>query len=244
MISRILLVSAIALVSYVLLPSLGQLWVTNRWKRILKQLKSTAGMTGFCTGFTEGQLEIQTTNSEVEHKISILPKKTKFLILRNSESPEILNWKTLHLLQAGTTLYFVSASKPYKSNICIFYEEKNSSLLVTRIRTLPLPENTTNHMKAYCVALGAFAEFLLFLEFVRTPELYIATIAALVAIFGKALPYCPPGLFFTLASLIPGKKQENQKKSRKRNATGILLISTGVILNIAVIFFIIRNIGF
>jgi hypothetical protein len=242
MISSIGLVCAVALLSYVVLPLAGHLWVKQGWKRVLRRIRTEHGMTGLCTGYSHYRLRFLPGGYSGE-EILIAPKQTAFFMLRRNEDPEKLAWRTLFLLQNGTTVYFIKSKKRFDKDICMFYEEKSTPLLREKISTLSVPLRLTNPLKPYFIAAGAFIEFLLLLEFIKDPAMNAASLAALVAIFGKALPYCPPGLFLTLAAVAPGKIK-GIKKSRQRRAVGIFLVTLGIILNIGGIFFIIGYIGF
>lgn len=244
MISRIVLVCVIALVSYIILPEMGRVWMTMRWKLMLKRLRFEPGESGYCTGHLDAGLRVQLEGMNRDAFQLISPKNTVFLMLRKNEGPEKLAWRTFFLLQYGTTLYYIQSKKRFKPDICLFYEEKNTAALKEQINSLTVPSLIPNPVKPYCVASGAFLEFLLFLQYIRNPELGIASIASLVAIFGKALPYFPPGLLFTVAAARFADSSPEEKKRGQRKAAGILLVTTGILLNIVFIFFVIRNISF
>ncbi len=244
MISRIVLVCVIAMLFYIIIPLSGRFWAVGKWKRFMARMRAEKGVSGCGTGYASGQLKVLRGAGASEAELLITPRKTVFFMLRKNENIEALAWRTTFLLQNGTTLYYIQSKKRFVRSICIFYEDKNEAALIGRLSTLTLPEHIHNAIKPYSIALGAFLEFIVFLDCIQTPEMSSASIAALVAIFGKALPYCPPGLFLTLLSQLPGKKGKMQKKSRQLNAAGILLEIAGIGLNIAVIFFVIRNISF
>lgn len=243
MISSIALVGAVAVVFYIILPAVSFACVKAGWKRLYRRLKKEAGITGHCTGYTEGQLRVLPGGS-VNAEILISPKATIFFMLRRNDDPEKLSWRTLFLLQNGTTVYYIQSKERFKPNICVFYEVKSKTVLIGKINSLTVPDQFSNPLKPYFIATGAFIEFILFLEFIQIPDMNIVSIAALIAIFAKALPYCPPGLFLTLAAIAPGKNGKKEKKSRQRKAAGFLLITASIVLNIGVIYFIIRYIGF
>lgn len=238
MLSNILIVVAVALISYVLLPLAGKALLMQSWKRLIARLGTEPRIPGYCTGYLNGALLIKLTGTKQDSDISIRPRHTVFLILRSNDEPERISWRTLSLVQSGTTVYVIKSTKPLKPNLCVFHDEKNAVLFAKRISNLALPKFIANPLKPYFIATGAFVEFMLFLQYIQLPDMGIASIAALVAIFGKALPYCPPGLVCTLfAHLI-------KKKRRQHTAVGVLLLTGGILLNIAVIFLIIRNISF
>jgi hypothetical protein len=177
------------------------------------------------------------TTDDGDDLIRINPRKTRFIMVQKQGLPERIRWKSLFLVQTGTTVALGPEPRRFGRRICVFHEEKNAAILRERLASIELPVEVFTPVKAYSVAAGAFLEFLIFLESVTKSEPGAVTIAALVAIFGKALPYLPPGLFFTIASV-------QTKKSRQRRVAGFLLMTAGVILNIAVVFFLVRKIGF
>lgn len=61
-------------------------------------------------------------------------------------------------------------------------------------------QESVDPAKKWCVAAGIFLEVLILIEASRFPEYKTVGIFALIAIFGKALPYCPPGLFLTMTA--------------------------------------------
>ncbi len=243
MISSIAIVAIVAFVSYVIVPCSGYLWVRSGWKRMLRRFRKEPGITGICTGFADGKLLIHPTGTDTASDIRVSPRHTLFFILRKDEESEKLDWRTVFLLQTGTTLFYIPAKKRFVRCICIFYEEKNSAALAEQLRKLTIPERIANPVKPYSVAAGAFTEFLLFLLYTRNQETGLAGMLALAAIFGIALPYLPPGLFFTLTAHLSYTKKTGAKKSRQRRVAGFLLITAGTLLNIGIVFFVIRRIG-
>jgi len=255
MISRIMLVCVIALIAYVILPAAGALFVRGVWKRTLARFRNGPSMTGFCVGFSDRMLRIRSDAPDPQGDFAVSPAKTLFFILRKTGECEKLAWNSVHLLLNGTTVCVWRADTRRKKDLCLFHEEKNAAALALRIGALEIPEHYSNPIKLYSIASGAFLEFGLFLQFIQLPDMSIASISALVAIFGKALPYCPPGLFFTLAAhmsvgAIGGQpteeldKKARAKKNRQRKTAGLLLMTAGIVLNIGAVFFVIRRIGF
>jgi len=244
MISGITLAAAVAVVAYILLPGAGFLWERYGWKRMILRFRTEKRIAGICTGFIDGKLRIEPSGAEAPGDLFASPRHTLFFILRKNEESEKLDWKSVFLLQTGTTVLFIPATRRFTRSICIFYEEKSANALSEQISRLTVPDAISNPVKPYSAAGGAFLEFLLFLAFIRDPETGAAGIAALVAIFGMALPWCPPGLLFTLAARSGRKKAGGKKKNRQRSVAGFLLVSAGVLLNLGIIFLVVRRIGF
>lgn len=244
MVSSIATVAIVAFVSYIVVPYAGCLWAEGDWKRLLRRFRTEQGIAGICTGFIDGKLRIHPAGTAASPDLYASPRHTLFFILRKNGECEKLDWKTVFLLQTGTTLMCIPAKKRLVRGICIFYEEKNSSVLLEQLRTMTIPAEVSNPVKPFSIATGAFVEFVLFLVFTGNPESATAGMLALAAIFGIALPYLPPGLFLTLAAHPGRKKDTGAKKSRQRTVAGFLLVTAGILLNIGIVFLVIRRIGF
>lgn len=249
MIGRIALICAVALVMYVVVPEIARAFGQWRDARLLALLKKKRGIPGICTGFTDGKLVVQAdpvraAKNAGQAEYAIVPAKTRFALLRKTGELEWLSWRTVRTIRKGTTVSIVEADGKGRS-FCVFHEEITERDLEERLAALTaqdIPERTPS--QPYAVALGAFIEFFLFFDSLRYPEMSAISVLALVAIFGKALPYCPPGLVLTMLAHSLARGADGQKKSRGHRASGFLLLATGVALNIAVIFFVIRQIGF
>lgn len=274
-ISRIVVICLVAIVSYLVVPRVGLAIERFRWKRLVFRCSARPSRPAVCTGFSGGRILASSLKpaqpggaAAGSEERSLDPRKTVFLILRDTGACDRISWSSVFLIQTGTTVILIDADRTFRRDICVFHEEKSRKELENRLRTLVVPADIRNPLKPYGVAAGAFLEFLLFLRFISLPDGGATSIAALVAIFGKALPYCPPGLFCTLAALrlrasrypstAPGSgarsdteqpepaygNRPDAKKNRRRKLAGFLLVSAGVLLNIAVLFFVIRHLAF
>ena len=248
MIGRIVLVCAIAGFCYIIVPAISQLIAIIRRKRVHRILKGSSGQFGSCTECTKGILTIKPKNPVVP-QFEIAAKKTRFFMLQKTGDLEAIAWKNLFLLQSGVTLAYYAHPRRQGRGLCLFHEELNETELAARISRIDPPSRLPDPVKNFSIAVGAFLEFCIFLESLNYDGMTSVSISALVAIFGKALPYCPPGLFFTMAAHLSGSRnvgseRAGSKKSRQRRVVGFLLITAGILLNIAVIFFVIRKVGF
>jgi len=248
MIGRIVLVCAIAGFCYIIVPAISQLIAIIRRKRILRVLKGSTGQFGSCTECSKGLLTIKPKNPDIPQK-EIIAKKTLFFMIQKTGDIEKIAWKNLFLLQSGVTLAYYAHPRRQGRSLCLFHEELNETELTARISRLDPPSKLPDPVKNFSIAIGAFLEFCVFLDSLQYDGMTSVSISALVAIFGKALPYCPPGLFFTMAAHFSGSRHiwsdgSVQKKSRQPGVVGFLLITAGILLNIAVIFFVIRKVGF
>lgn len=237
MISRVLYVVAVALFFYVLLPLLGQYIIRTHRAYLIRRLQKgfrDGGIAGVCTGIVNGRLRYRAENRMLtdEPPQEIDPRKTKFIILKTDSALDIISWKSISLLKNGTTLYLVPG-------ICVFHEEKKRAALEERITSLKTPEQVPQPCRPWFTGAGAFCSFVLFLSYLKIDGLSLSVFAAFIAIFARALPWCPPGLFLTLFAHYLVKT----KKNRQRQAVGFLLVAAGILLNISVIFFVVSKTG-
>jgi hypothetical protein len=247
----IAIVAAIALVAYILIPEFARLAVEWSRRRYRKVLRSKASLDGTCEAFRDGKLTVKTDN---EKAIELLPRKTRFFSLHDGIA-EFVPWRTIATIDRGIGVSVILPEKWRWYAVCVF---RNGA---TEIAEADVLMPTPGGIKHVSVAIGAFLEFLALLyslgyaegsaiaaQLGHTidfgPSAASVSILALVAIFGKALPYCPPGLFLTLAAHGLTHDKRGHKKNRRRMAGGFLLFATGIALNVAVIFFVISRVGF
>lgn len=248
MIGRIIAAAAIAVVFYVLIPALCRTATLFRRKYFLKELRGKTGIFASCTAYRNETLTISPVDPEAEGtgSFTVSPAKTRFFMLEKNGTLERLAWKNVFLIQNGITLSWYPGKRKHSKGLCLFHEEASKKDLALRLEKLDAAETVGDKIgpvKYFSIAVGAFLEFCVFLESLSQPEYHQVSLAALVAIFGKALPYCPPGLFFTLVAQLYFNTRAGTKKSRQRAAVGFLLVMSGVILNIGVIFFVISRVG-
>ena len=259
-----MLVCAIAFVSYVLIPAIVRLVRRHHWKNVIARFGKETGIDGICTGYQDGKLVIKTIRSPTtaaaatpaatsENKnLLINPRKTRFYMFRKNGNPAIIPWRTVFLIKNGTTVSLLLGRKGKGRACCIFHEEKNAISLAALAAQFSspgehnqgVPEPGSSPVVYFCIATGAFLEFGLFLESLQHSDMGIVSMSALVGIFGEALPYLPPGLLLTLAGQIASPRSVRTKKDRQRKTAGFLLKTAGIVLNIAVVFFVLRKIGF
>ena len=219
MIGRIVIVCAIAVFCYIIVPAVSQLIAIVRRKRILRVLKSSSGLFGSCIECSKGLLTIKPKNPTVA-QMEISARKTHFFMLQKTGDLEAIAWKNMFLLQSGVTLAYYAHPRGKGRGLCLFHEELNETELAARISRLNAPVRLQDPIKNFSIAIGAFLEFCVFLDSLQYDGMTSVSISALVAIFGKALPYCPPGLFFTMAAHLSatrhaGNDKAEIKKSRQ-----------------------------
>jgi hypothetical protein len=240
-IRRILYVAAVALLFYALLPLAARKFATMRLASLVRRLKEgrTAGaFAGVCTGLSSAKIyyrpESRLTADEPPQELDT--RRTRFLIMKPGTLPEEVSWKAVSLLKNGTFLYLLPPSAPRKKYLCVFHEEKKRTDVEALISSIETPRLVYPHCKPWCTAVGIFCCFTLFLSWLETGELTVSLLAALLGIIGKTLPWLPPGLALTLVShRLDHKPHLDAKKNRQRSAAGFLLVSAGVLLNIAVV---------
>lgn len=246
---RILIVALVAVVTYLAIPALAALIARFRLKRLIQRLAVETGIYGVCLGVDRNKVEIgliPDTQSGAPERRSIDPRETRFFIFDHTGMPEKLDWKTVRLIQRGTPLVLLKGKNRLKRDSCVFHEVKDAKALSAAAKLLLERdglriEPKSGLVKTYSVAIGIFLELLLFLESIRHPDMDLVTIAALVGVFAKALPYLPPGLFLTI---LGAKKNRQRDATGLRGVTGFLMIAIGTLLNLGVVFFAIMRIGF
>ncbi|HNY21637.1 MAG TPA: hypothetical protein PKO22_05760 [Treponemataceae bacterium] len=243
MIDRLALIAAIAAIAYFIAPGLAQIIALASRARLFRLLRERTGTPCAVTGLADGKLVLATDKGAA----TLTPRKTRFILLSGDGRPESLPWDAILSIDRELPASVIAPEKwRTRRAVCVFHanpetldmETRRARIAGYRERRVPV----TTPVKKYAVAAGAFAEFAVFFESLREPGFATVSVLALVAACGKALPYCPPGLFLTLLAHAP--YPERQKKSRRRAAVGFLLMAIGVALNVAVIFFVIRQVGF
>ncbi len=241
---------AIALTTYVLIPKLALL--IDEWRLIHRErlLKSKKGLTGVCRSYSAGQLCVMTDDGQ---DITIPFRKTRFFSSSNT-AVEFIPRNTISMIDTNIRVSIILPEKWRHYPICIFQLPVGD-----RAQHAGSANASGNGVKRISVAIGAFLEFLILLyslgyadqvffalpwgqSFIYGPSGSTTSILALVAIFAKALPYFPPGLFLTLAAHTV--THTRQQKSRRQTVGGFLLVMAGIALNVTVILFVIGKVGF
>lgn len=214
MTSGILWIFAAAVFFYVFLPVFAAFLQKRFFRRRAETLRRRAlvsGVRAVFSGFSGGKILLESCSSG--GFLAVDPGNTRFAFAENGILHP-LAWRFLFSLPRGCTAFYVPpepflnpakrrASWAAKRPFSRFIRRKGFCLFLdTSPDAVPAPEVTGVQAggagKPYFVALGICTEFLLFLFFLGRME-PAAAVLALAAVFGKALPYAPPGLFFTLA---------------------------------------------
>ncbi len=246
MVSWILILSTIAIVFYVLVPVFYMKLAQKRTDVILDRLRTSSCFSATVTGVSKSTISIQPDRTEKdtdeEEIITLHTTKTTFFALNLDDHLERLRWSDLLACKTGGTVMIYLPDTGNNRTLCVFHEERNPKAYEARIaRAIPV---TANPVKPFSIAAGVLLEFIIFLNALHSPDMTLVALLALIAIFGKALPYCPPGLLLTwLGHRIGRNTGKKDKKSRQRGTVGILIYTAGILLNIATLLFVISSTG-
>ena len=207
------------------MPALSQGLQQAGRKRLIVKLKNKTGIAATCAESRNGALLIKPANRETGltgtsasgEPFAITPERNRLFVLEKEGTIEEISWKSVFLIRNGVPVVYWPGKTGLARGLCVFHEEDTQDDFDSRLAQLadrktkmdPIPDP----VKYFSVAVGVFLEFCLFLESIRHPEMRQASVAALVAVFGKALPYCPPGLFFTLAAQLVDHRGGQKKKA-------------------------------
>ncbi len=240
MIIRIALIAGVAVTAYVIVPALSARLSAARRSRLLARLKD--GIPCTLTDIVDGEPAFKPDRPRGTDALppSLPPARTSFLLLEKSGTIRETAWKEVSAILAGTTAIVYRLEKDRFA--CLFHEELRAQDAEKRLAAAVLdgvaPERP-DPVKPISIAAGAFAEFAILVDALKRPESDAISILALLAIFGKALPWCPPGLLLTLAAKSLSRKSRGGKKSRRLGTVGLLLAGLAVALNVALILFVI-----
>lgn len=269
MIGSLILAVAVALVSYTILPALSKAWFRQRRKRLAAYLG--AGTAGFCAGAGRDGIRFVPAGAPVAagsaaaEQVSIPPGKAIIFRITDAGITELPGSK-LRQISVHTPMILAQQVLPFRRRLAAVAETGNRLLEPDALmERLNAPGDLTDPLRYVWAAAGIFTEFLFFITWLGAYSTPLPALAAMIAIFGKALPWCPPGLFLTLAAhrlsaprrtvrrsqndrgtagnLAAIAQVEGKKKDRQRRAVGLLLIAVGVVLNLAAIFLGIRQSG-
>jgi len=235
MVERILAIVAVGGVFYALIPFIASVARRNASRRLARSIKDIPAVRMRCVSATADLLTVQGTDArwrpdpEAPHS-GLVPRKTRFLALTSDGRVEFLRWSSIDLVRKNAPLlvYRPERGKP----VCAFLDEERAPTASEIESAFARAPSDPEPLKPWSVAVGVFLEFLLFLESSGDAELRAVNLLAIVGSFGKALPYCPPGLFCTLGA----HAIRAQKKPRRHGASGVLLICAGIAINVGVIF--------
>lgn len=246
MIPRLILVIVVAIVFYYALPlSFKKLTMRRRAKDVgrLLSLTDSKPVKGTLVSLNENIMTAAPAGSGEE--IRVVPNRTRFYLREENGVIEQLNWDSVFLAQKGLSILWLPAKNRLGKNLCLISPPgEGSGKQEEDAKFAEMRDDET--AKKWFVAAGAFLEFLFLVEASRFSAYKDVGIAALIAVFGKALPYCPPGLILTITAHYLKARNENPdiKKSRLQQKTGFALALLGIILNWGILFVLIREIGF
>jgi len=239
MIGPLALIIAVALVCYALLPALSREYFARRWGRALALLEK--GAIGTCSGIESDGIHFSAAAS-AEGKARTISTKTAAFILLSDEPTREIPAARLRRLDVGTRLILTEGTLPFRRRVIGILEPGSAAEALKNpadiVASCPPAATIYDPLRYVWAAIGIFAEFTFFITWLGAFHSPLPAVAAMIAIFGKALPWCPPGLFLTLlAHHLVYKGGADKKKDRQRKAVGLLLVTTGVLLNLVAVFF-------
>ncbi len=246
MLSKISFILAIAFLFYFLLPEASaflQRKLAARWLSKLKQRANSSGVNAIVSGFLGENLLIKTCASGgfvsvpayttafftlEKGKIRKIPQKSFLAVPKGISALYIPPKTNARKLKSRSSFSFIKESRLprfMEQGTCIFFncEEHNFQSVFDAQRVCE------NLFKPFFIAAGAFLEFSLFLAFLDNSEHPQAAFTALAAVFGKALPYLPPGTLLTIAGAALAKKPNAGLKA-------FVLKAAAVLFNVALFF--------
>lgn len=243
MLSWLFLISGTALFFYAAIPLLFARITQRKAENMLQRLQETSYLAITVTGVSGRVLSVSPVKtSEAGQMDTLDPKKTHFYGLAHSGTVFRIKWQDISAVKLGGTAMVYRPDANERKTVCVFHEERDTPTYDSVIANAIL--TAENAVKPYSVAVGVLIEFIFFLHALHQDRLSAIAIFSLIAIFGKALPYCPPGLLLTfLGQKLTASTVKRDKKSRQRGTAGILLYSAGILLNIAVLLIIISSTG-
>ncbi len=236
MISEICLVIGIAVLCYIAIPEISLKIRALYRHALIREFKAAAvSVMQFSSINPDGTLYCKAGAQTMR----LDPGRTRFFLADPEKGLESVNWKSVHLIVKGTALLVFQGAKSGKKILCILPGKNGYAAQLPAKPEIFIDSRAANPVRIISSAVAVFAEFILFLHFSANPMLRNAAIAALIGIFGEVIPFSPPGLFLTMAAdkfLKPG--------AHRNQAAAGTLFTLGVLLNVALIYFIIRLIAF
>ncbi len=251
---KIAIICAVAILSYVIVPAASQALLRRKRAKTARKLAAAQKKCARCSDFRDGFIHaVPSVGSakpvgDATGDFVVNPAKTRLYAVEASGSLEPISWKSVSIVKVGAPIAVFDKPGRFSKGICLFHEERSEEDLVARLEAIA--QSTVPHrpipdpVKYAAIGVGAFVEFMIFISSLGEPDMNLESIAALVAIFAKALPYCPPGLLLTLVAQLAIAPRGGEKKSRKRRAFGFATETLGVLLNVAVLFLAFQLVGF
>lgn len=245
MVGRIASIGIIALVFYELVPMGSAYLRRRRHSGLLAEINARAGFSGTFVAFANGRVLVRPDHStgQTDIPMELVPQETVFLTISETGVAERIGWKSVSMIQAGTAIMVYLPTSGHRRAFCVFHEERSPAELRKRMSAGVEFQQEADPVKPFSVAAGAFMEFVILLGSVQRNDHILVSVLALLAVFGKALPWCPPGLILTLLAQALSGSPNRDKKSRQYDTTGFSLKIVGVLLNIACILFVFHIIG-
>lgn len=245
MVGRIACIGIVALVFYELIPILSAHLRRLGHSALLAEIGARTGFPGAFVAFAKDRVLVRANHpaKPAEIPMALVPQETVFLMVSGTGAADRIGWKSISMIEAGTSVMVYLPTSGHRRAFCVFHEGKNPSDLGKRITEGIAFRQGADPVKPFSIATGAFLEFALLLESLQREGHVLVSVLAILAVFGKALPWCPPGLLLTLLGHALTGSPNGRKKSRQYETVGFSLKILGVLLNVACILFVFRVIG-
>lgn len=260
MIAQIACILAIAIIFYIVLPLCSSYIQKARWNKLYSRIKNAVStQKEACFYYIEQiqQNKISLTSYKGAQK-KINYKQTQFYVLMQKNSHPSIVAQKQHTVQKvlydSLLLYFERTDTKKQKGICILTSTHTISDITTMLKNAKIDTQTEQGGKAYFVAIGVALTLMIFLSnLIRPDSTNFMIFLSLLAIFGKIIPYLPPGVFLSIAAqmlnsnaqaLTQTKTVPHIKKQKiKSRVASYLLLASGIILNCVLFFSILHAIG-
>lgn len=240
------LIAAIALIFNLVIPAASLAIRTRRRTMLMRSLSD--GISCTIADASRDKLDVQSKALESKELKNLGPAATSgtksipatyatFMQMRANGRIQLIRWDELVSVAVGTpVLLFAQAGGRY---VCLLHSGKDrqeAERAISRAGAEGAVPERPDPVKPISVAIGAFLQFLIFLGTLSNKGMDAIAVLALVAVFARALPWCPPGLILTVTAHSMSARRQGQKKSRRERAAGFIVAGTGVLLNLVLIF--------
>jgi hypothetical protein len=125
------------------------------------------------------------------------------------ETPQRIQWEQLTSLTEGAKVFVGGALVPQDDRLTfvatkerplmvIFYDGPDRFLTIRAIRAGRQGNEYWNFLTPYALAMGAFSQLIMILNYLQRPVFQLTVIVAFIAMFIPLFPLIPPGLVFTV----------------------------------------------
>lgn len=262
MIAQLACILAIAIIFYIVLPLCSSYIQKARWNTLYSHIKNAVSTQKeacfyYLSSGAYNEISLSSYKANIEKKIN--PKQTQFYVLtEKNDHPNIVALKTdtvQKVLYDNLLLYFERTNTKKQKGICILTPSPTISSITTMLKNAKIDTQTEQGGKAYFVAIGVALTLMIFLSYlIRSDSTNFMIFFSLLAVFGKIIPYLPPGVFLLISAQmlnnnsqpLPQNKTDirhTKKQKIKSKVASYLLFTSGILLNCVLFFSILHAIG-